>query len=100
MIGLSTRGSISLGWAFVAGRKRVPRPAAGKTALRIFIGPFDASTAPVMTVLSCALPEEAVVLDLRFVVENRERVLEMLRQRGLSVDQVLAAGDPWALDAE
>src|SRR5215475_8934095 len=36
MIGLSTRGSISLGWALVAGRKRVPSPAAGKTALRIF----------------------------------------------------------------
>src|SRR5574341_370452 len=35
MIGLSTSGSISLGCAFVAGRKRVPRPAAGKTALRI-----------------------------------------------------------------
>jgi seryl-tRNA synthetase len=40
------------------------------------------------------------VLDLRFVVENRERVLEMLRGRGLNVDQVLAPGDPWALDAE
>ena len=40
------------------------------------------------------------MLDLRFVVENRERVLEMLRQRGLSVEQVLAQGDPWALDAE
>src|SRR5437762_11145509 len=36
MIGLSTRGSISLGWALVAGRKRVPSPAAGKTALRTF----------------------------------------------------------------
>src|SRR6202163_197666 len=36
MIGLSTSGSISLGCAFVAGRKRVPRPAAGKTALRTF----------------------------------------------------------------
>src|SRR5262245_61224431 len=36
MIGLSTRGSISLGWALVAGRKRVPRPAAGNTALRVF----------------------------------------------------------------
>src|SRR5579863_2702854 len=34
MSGLSTTGSISLGCAFVAGRKRVPRPAAGKTALR------------------------------------------------------------------
>src|SRR5712691_4173464 len=36
MIGLSTSGSISLGCALVAGRKRVPRPAAGKTAFRIF----------------------------------------------------------------
>src|SRR5215471_2659554 len=36
MMGLSTRGSISLGIAFVAGKKRVPNPAAGKTALRTF----------------------------------------------------------------
>jgi hypothetical protein len=35
MIGLSTSGSISFGCALVAGRKRVPRPAAGKTALRM-----------------------------------------------------------------
>src|SRR5512134_1253349 len=35
MSGLSTSGSISLGCALVAGRKRVPNPAAGKTALRI-----------------------------------------------------------------
>jgi hypothetical protein len=28
-------GSISFGWAFVAGKKRVPSPAAGITALRI-----------------------------------------------------------------
>src|ERR1700685_4613124 len=34
--GLSTTGSISLGCALVAGRKRVPNPAAGKTALRTF----------------------------------------------------------------
>ena len=32
--GLSTTGSISLGIALVAGRKRVPRPATGRTALR------------------------------------------------------------------
>src|SRR3989442_11224793 len=32
IVGLSTSGSISLGWAFVAGRNRVPNPAAGKTA--------------------------------------------------------------------
>src|ERR1039458_4980916 len=37
MMGLSTKGSISLGWALVAGRKRVPRPAAGNTALQTFI---------------------------------------------------------------
>jgi hypothetical protein len=37
MRGLSTRQSISLGMALVAGRKRVPMPAAGKTALRIFM---------------------------------------------------------------
>ena len=35
MIGLSTSGSISFGCALVAGRKRVPRPAAGNTALRM-----------------------------------------------------------------
>ena len=35
MSGLSTKGSISLGEALVAGKNRVPRPAAGKTALRI-----------------------------------------------------------------
>src|SRR6185437_5669078 len=38
--GLSTMGSISLGCAFVAGRKRVPRPAAGKTAVRTGCGLF------------------------------------------------------------
>src|SRR2546430_5609094 len=37
MVGLSTSGSVSLGWALVAGRNRVPRPAAGKTALRTLI---------------------------------------------------------------
>ena len=36
MSGLSTIGSISLGDALVAGRKRVPRPATGKTALVTF----------------------------------------------------------------
>src|ERR1700761_2798923 len=34
MTGLSTTGSISLGMALVAGRKRGPMPATGKTALR------------------------------------------------------------------
>ena len=39
MIGLSMRGSISFGCALVAGRNRVPHPAAGKTALRTRIEP-------------------------------------------------------------
>ena len=34
--GLSTIGSISFGFAFVAGKKRVPIPATGKTALVTF----------------------------------------------------------------
>src|SRR5258708_34698266 len=37
MMGLSTSGSISFGWALVAGRNRVPSPAAGNTALRTFM---------------------------------------------------------------
>ena len=36
IVGLSTIGSISFGQAFVAGKKRVPKPAAGITALVIF----------------------------------------------------------------
>src|SRR5271156_4899147 len=36
MRGLSTSGNISLGCALVAGKNRVPRPAAGKTAFRTF----------------------------------------------------------------
>ena len=34
IVGLSTTGTISLGMALEAGRKRVPRPAAGITAVR------------------------------------------------------------------
>jgi len=45
------------------------------------------------------------MLDLRYVVENREAVLAMLESRGLSLGHVqafpgLAGVDPWALDAE
>ena len=36
MVGLSTIGSISFGTAFVAGRKRVPNPAAGMIAFLSF----------------------------------------------------------------
>src|ERR1022692_1156179 len=44
MMGLSTSGSISLGWALVAGRKRVPSPAAGNTALRTLIAINDSDS--------------------------------------------------------
>src|SRR4026209_3015517 len=46
MSGLSTIGSISFGLALVAGRKRVPRPAPGKTAQRIGAGRLGAGPAP------------------------------------------------------
>jgi len=38
------------------------------------------------------------VLDLKYVVESRERVVEMLARRGQALDTT--QGDPWALDAE
>jgi len=45
------------------------------------------------------------MLDLKFVVENRDDVLEMLAARGGSLEQIqswpgLADVDPWALDGE
>jgi seryl-tRNA synthetase len=47
----------------------------------------------------------ARVLDLRFVVENKERVLAMLAARGQTLEQLrswpgLEDADPWTLDAE
>ncbi len=46
------------------------------------------------------------MLDLRFVVENKDRIVAMLAARGQSLDQVRAAlpgledADPWILDGE
>src|SRR6188508_1968885 len=56
MIGLSTSGSISLGCALVAGRNRVPQPAAGKTALRTRIEPRDGDQRCVRPVYGGVLP--------------------------------------------
>lgn len=47
----------------------------------------------------------ASMLDLRYVVENRDRVLSMLAARGQTLEQIqawpgLAGTDPWALDVE
>ena len=85
----------------------MPRPAAGKTALRIcrivFIRPksYDAAPErPQLPMLSCA-----VMLDLKFVVDNRDTVLSALAARGQGLATIqafpgLEGVDPWALDGE
>ena len=45
------------------------------------------------------------MLDLRYVVENRDPVLAMLRSRGQSLEEIqagpgLSGTDPWILDGE
>src|ERR1700693_597107 len=82
MIGLSTSGSISLGCALVAGRKRVPRAAAGKTALRTIDIPA------IVTEQSAAarmynLDEDCSMIDPTFVRDHIEEVRTGLRHRGL-----------------
>src|SRR4029078_12269552 len=71
MVGLSTSGSISLGWAFVAGRKRVPRPAAGNTAFRIGAG------------IRYRISER--MLDPIYVRDNTELVTQRLATRGIDL---------------
>src|SRR5690348_2107311 len=77
MIGLSTSGSISFGCALVAGRKRVPSPAAGKTALR---------TARVM-------PRSYRIyrmLDPAYVRDHSDDLRTALRHRGADAEALLA----------
>ena len=40
------------------------------------------------------------MLDLKLLVEDRARVVERMAARGLREEQIVAGGDPWALDAE
>src|SRR5262249_58088101 len=75
MIGLSTSGSISFGCAFVAGRKRVPSPAAGKIALRTAVTPRIVSL--------------EAMLDPTYVREHLDEVRAGLRHRGLDADAIL-----------
>src|SRR5919202_1151434 len=75
--GLSTTGSISFGVAFVAGKNRVPRPAAGITAL-VTAGPSGRCTSA-----SCG-----AVLDPAAPSADAERVLERLVE--CSVERVVA----------
>ena len=49
MVGLSTIGNISFAMAFVAGKKRVPKPAAGMTA---FLTCFIVLLAPLVFIRS------------------------------------------------
>src|SRR5512134_3936637 len=87
MIGLSTSGSISFGCALVAGRKRVPSPAAGNTALRILVtvdlrglrvSRANANTSVQRAILRVLFKERRALLDLKRVVDDREQVLERL----------------------
>src|SRR2546422_3787567 len=89
MRGLSTTGSISLGCALVAGRKRVPRPAAGKTALRTRpIINSDANTRGRGGHAILAVSQRGEVLDLRWAVDHWDSILDMLKFRGQSIDDL------------
>src|SRR5690349_5800183 len=61
--GLSTIGSISFGCALVAGRKRLPRPATGKTALRILFISYSLR----LCILSCGVRPGEQGQQARFV---------------------------------
>src|SRR6266508_3683824 len=80
MIGLSTSTSISFGWAFVAGRKRVPSPAAGKTALRI--GPFMAA---IVTQINSRTDCGFLMLDPALLRDHLDAVRAGLQNRGVDL---------------
>src|SRR5436190_2696585 len=106
MTGLSTSTSISFGCALVAGRNRVPRPAAGKTALRIVpaMAPSYRSVASLRDATSqCWLrgphtrsallydvnaPRDAMI-DPAFLRDNLEAVRAALCSRGMDLTREL-----------
>src|SRR5262245_50532474 len=76
--GLSTTGSISFGWHLVAGRKRVPRPAAGMTALVTgLVSPMVRGTLPVTVGARSGVEAEFLTaeepLDVRRVARDHEQ---------------------------
>src|ERR687887_971246 len=84
IVGLSTSGSISFGCAFVTGRKRVPNPAAGNTALRTvcaMAGWYLRAAASRYRIYS--------MLDPAYVRDHLEEVRAGLRTRGLQPDAEL-----------
>src|ERR1700736_1305147 len=88
MRGLSTSGSISFGCALVAGRNRVPRPAAGKTALRT-TDVTDESYQRTPCRREYRMDGRGSMLDPAFVRDHVEEVRTGLRNRGLDVDKSL-----------
>src|SRR6185369_8225918 len=97
MIGLSTSGSISLGWALVAGRKRVPSPAAGNTALRMTLlkgcppsveGEIVLQNRPYQGISPFTVYDQRM-LDAAFVRDHLDDVRTGLRNRGLQPDAEL-----------
>jgi seryl-tRNA synthetase len=96
MIGLSTSGSISFGCAFVAGRNRVPSPAAGNTAFRTC--DFDMNTCAVSYLKLQAPVYDSAMLDPAFVRAHTDEVRTALQNRGVAPDTIL---EPFgALDAK
>src|SRR5258705_2881324 len=86
MTGLSTSTSISFGCALVAGRKRVPSPAAGKTALRI--EPAMPSSYRTSAVVRCTRRPTAMI-DPAFLREHFEAVRTALANRGVDLTSEL-----------
>src|SRR4029079_12436063 len=107
MIGLSTSGSISFGCALVAGRKRVPQPAAGKTAFRTRIEPQgDGSTGRVSIAVVVARtrqrPGQKGVVRTSVGRERAREATDSLaeRERAIEVGEGARAGqaDPSSVD--
>ncbi|RSS80249.1 hypothetical protein EF918_14495 [Streptomyces sp. WAC06614] len=101
MAGLSTTGSISFGVAFVAGRKRVPRPAAGARVLdltRVIAGPVATRTlgllgADVLRIDPPGLPEDAdTYADTGFGKRSARLDLADARDRA-AFEELLARAD-------
>src|SRR6267143_4904751 len=88
MIGLSTSGSISLGCALVTGRNLVPRPAAGKTALRT-LEATARSYQRTRLRREYTMDGRGTMLDPRFIRDHIEEVRAGLRNRGLDTDNAL-----------
>src|SRR5262245_9536802 len=79
MIGRSTSTSISFGRTFVAGRNLVPRPAAGKTALRT-----DRSIADIVS-----QSRIGIMLDPATLRDNLEGLRAALQKRGVDLSSEL-----------